>query len=85
MSSYCFCFGSVDFHRFGVSLQQSARTAFLPLRTPGSARLRGGPATLLAMFVFKRQILCQRSLQLGDLFDNLTTPSDASRANFSTL
>lgn len=43
------------------------------------------PATSLGLFISSRQILCQCSLQLGDTFDNLTTPSDASRANFSSF
>lgn len=43
------------------------------------------PATLLGLFISSRQILCQCSLQLGDTLDNLTTPSDASRANFSSF
>lgn len=43
------------------------------------------PAASLGLFISSRQILCQCSLQLGDILDNLTTPSDASRANFSSF
>lgn len=64
----------------------SLSACFLQLSArPKQAHEGYKPATSLGLFISSRQILCQCSLQLGDTLDNLTTPSDASRANFSSF
>lgn len=64
----------------------SLSACLLPLSaSPKPAQEGCKPAGSLGLFISSRQILCQCSLQLGDTLDNLTTPSDASRAFFSSF